>query len=187
MNTVFFKEGLKNYGEVGAWVPSSRYIVQRILRALEPTDRFIIEYGAGDGIITKALLRHLPADGKIIAVEINKDLAGEIQRVNDSRLRVLHDDARHVSRRLSELGLPRIDAVICGVPLSTRALFNRNIRATQEEIIANSSAAMAPGGRFIFYQHTPVALPALKRFFSDVKWHFEPRNFLPYLVMVARK
>ncbi|TSC75417.1 MAG: type 12 methyltransferase [Parcubacteria group bacterium Gr01-1014_33] len=187
MNTVFFKEGLKDYGGVGAWVPSSRYIVQRILKVLEPTDRFIIEYGAGDGVITKALLRHLPADGKVIAVEINKDLVGEMERINDPRLRVLHDDARYVSRDLFGLGLPRIDAVICGVPLSTRALLDRDIRAMQEEIIANSSAAMAPGGRFIFYQHTPVALPVLKRFFSDVKWQFEPRNFLPYLVMVARK
>ena len=187
MNTVFFKEGLKNYGEVGAWVPSSRYIVERILKALEPTDRFIIEYGAGDGIITKALLHNLPRDGKIIAVEINKYLAGEMERINDPRLCVLHDDARNVSRRLSGLGLPRIDAVICGVPLSTRALFNRNIHAMQEEIIANSSAAMAAGARIIFYQHTPVALPTLKRFFSNVEWQFEPRNFLPYLVMVARK
>ena len=187
MNTIFFKKALKDYSQVGAWVPSSRYIVQRILKVLEPTDRFIIEYGAGDGVITKALLCHLPADGKVIAVEINKDLVGEIKRINDPRLRVLHDDARRVSRDLSGLGLPRIDAIICGVPLSTRALLDRDIHAMQEEIIANSSAAMVPGGRFIFYQHTLVALPALKRFFSNVEVQFEPRNFLPYLIMVARK
>ena len=109
---VFFKEGLKDYGEVGAWVPSSRYTIQRIIRALAPTDRFIVEYGAGDGIITKALLHWLPAEGRVIAVEINSKLAIELGRIEDSRLRVLQEDARVVSRRLVSLGLPRIDTFV---------------------------------------------------------------------------
>lgn len=184
---VFFKEALKDYGEVGAWVPSSRYTVQRILQGLEPTDRFIIEYGAGDGVVTKTLLRRLPADGHVVAVEINRELAGELRRIGDHRLHVLEEDVRAVSRRLGSLGLPRIDAFVCGVPLSTRALLDPEIRAMQEEIIANSAAVLRPGGRFVFYQHTPVAIPTLKKFFSEVDWTFEPRNFLPYLVMVAKK
>lgn len=187
MSNIFFKEALKDYGEVGAWVPSSRYTTRRIVNALNPADRFIIEYGAGDGVVTKALLSRLPADGQVVAVEINRELAAELERIGDSRLRVLTEDARAVSRRLASLGLPRIDAFICGVPLSTRALLDRKIRIMQEEIIANSASALAPGGRFIFYQHTPVAIPTLKKFFSDVDWTFEPRNFLPYLVMVAKK
>ncbi len=184
---VFLREGLKNYGEVGAWVPSSRYIIRRITDALLPADRFIVEYGAGDGVVTKTLLQRLPADGQVVAVEINSELASELARIEDSRLHIVQDDARTVSRRLTSLGLPRIDAFICGVPLSTRALLHPEIRAMQAEIIANSAAALAPGGRFIFYQHTPVAIPTLKKFFSDVEWTFEPRNFLPYIVMVARK
>ncbi len=183
----FLKTAFRDYAQVGALVPSSRYVAERIVGCLSPADRFIVEYGAGDGVITRTLLPKLPAEGRVVAVEIKHELVAELERINDPRLRVIHDDARNVSCQLSQLDLPQIDAVICGIPLSTRALVDRGIRAMQREIIANSASALAPGGRFILYQHTFVAIPTLKKFFSRVEWRFEPRNFLPYLIMVAKK
>ncbi len=176
----FLKTALKDY-RVAALTPSSHYVVTGIMRMLPPDARCVVEYGAGDGVITRAILAALGREGKVIAVELNKAFAAALSRIDDPRLTVINEDVAAVSQRLNKLGALPIDAVISGIPFS---YLNRTVR---EEIVASTHKAITRGGRFIVDQHSLFLVPLLKRYFSSVQWRFEPRNFPPHFTMMAEK
>ncbi len=172
----FAKIALVDYCKVAALVPSSQYITRKILSQFEPEHKIIVEYGAGDGVITKEILKILPADGKIIAIELHPDLLTELEKINDSRLMIWRGDVLELSA-----SLPKADIIISGIPFS---LFSRE---KEEKIIQQTVNALNEGGLFIAYQNSPILLKTLNKFFSEIKWLFEPRNFLPYFILICKK
>ncbi len=172
----FLKIALKDYCVVGELMPTSRYAVRRILNQIKPETRTVIEYGAGDGVITKEILKVLPVNGKIIAIEINSDLLAELKKINDPRLLILQGDVLELGK-----SLPKSDIIVSGIP------FSQISREKAEKIIRQSANALNEGGLFIAYQNTPILLKTLKKIFPETKLLFEPRNFLPYFIFVSKK
>lgn len=182
MKTVEFLKIAAKDRMVGAFTVSTRFVAKKVAEEIKPDHKFIVEFGAGNGIITKGLLKKIPADGRIAAIELNKEFMPYLARINDKRLTVISGDALKISRDFSRLGFPKIDAVISGMPLS---LFEKRNR---EELIRNTARGIRNGGVFIVYQYTPFfALPLLKKYFKKVTNKFEPRNLPPYFVMAAEK
>ena len=180
--TKFLNTALHDY-KVGAITPSSRFVVKQIIKKLpRHSCAYIIEYGAGDGIITKALLEHLPRDGKLIAIEMNPHFIALLKKIRDSRLEVIHGDVLHLCKNLSDLKLPRIDAVISGIPFS---FFNSDER----HLIAKQTyQKLSEHGRFILYQFSPLMYPYLNKYFKKkISISLELRNIPPYLIIVAEK
>ena len=97
----FLKTALKDF-KAGAIAASSKYAVKRIVKEIPPVCRSVIEYGAGDGIITKKILDKLPTDGKIIAVEINHGFVGKLREIKDARLEVSANDVAVFSKNLAD-------------------------------------------------------------------------------------
>lgn len=178
----FIKIAIQDYRTVAAISPTSRYAAGRIVKEIKERHKFIVEYGAGNGAITKEILRKIPADGRLIAVELNKNFIAELEKINDKRLTIINSDVFEVSKNLTKLGLPRIDAVISGIP------FSYINSAKRKEIIRNTYRALADSGVFIVYQHSPLIRSLLESSFKkNVRLYFEPRNFLPYFIMSAEK
>ncbi len=172
----FLKIALSDYRMVGEFLPSSKYVVRRILNQFKPGYRTIIEYGAGEGVITREILKILPANGKIIAIELHPDLLAELQKIRDPRLEIWSGDVLRLSK-----ALPKSDIVISGIP------FSQISHEKQVTIIRQTAEALNKGGIFIAYQNSPILLKTLKKFFSETKWLFEPRNIFPYFIMIAKK
>ncbi len=172
----FLKIALMNYWTVATLMPTSRYAIRKILNQFKPEHRMVVEYGAGDGVITKEILRILPADGKILAIELNPDFFTELQKIRDPRLEVWRGDVVELSK-----SLPKADIVISGIP------FSRMSREKAEKIIRQSADALNEGGIFIAYQNSSILLKTMKKIFSETKWLFEPRNFLPYFILIGKK
>lgn len=177
----FIKIAVKDYKKVGAVTITSQHTIKRVLKVLKPEYKYIVEYGAGNGVITKELLKALPADGKLIAIELNGQLFGELSKIKDPRLKAVHGDVLSESKDFSQLGLPRLDAVISSLPL---ALLSGKQR---EQLIENTYQGLVYGGRFIVCQYTLIVLPVLKNKFKKVSYSLEVRNLLPYFVMVGEK
>lgn len=178
----FLKTALRDY-KVGAFTPSSNFVVKQILKKLPHHSRAcIIEYGAGDGVITKALLEHMPRDGKLIAIEMNPHFIALLKKIHDPRLQVVQGDVLKICKNLSDLKLPRIDAVISGIPFSFFSSNERHVIAKQ------TFQKLSEHGRFIIYQVSPLMFPYLKKYFNKkINLSFEVRNFPPYFIMVAEK
>ncbi len=161
-------------------MPSSRYTIAAAVRKLPANARFVVEYGAGDGVFTKELLRALPSDGKLLAIEINQEFLPKLFAIKDNRLSVYHGDIRDALECLGEFGISRVDAIVSGIPFTF--LSSRGRR----DIILKTHGVLKEGGRFIAYQTSPLLVPYLKAF-KKVDIQFEPRNFPPYFVMTAIK
>lgn len=176
----FIKVALKDY-KVGALTKSSPYTVRAILKQVRPGYKLVVEYGAGDGVITKELLSRLPGDAKVVAVELNKDFLPLLQDIKDDRLAVKNEDVVRLSENFSPAGIKAADAVISGIPFS---FFKPE---TRDQIVRNTCRNLREGGVFIVYQYSPLMLPVLKKHFKHVTMSVEPRNIFPYFIMVAEK
>ncbi len=176
----FFKAALRDY-RIGALTKSSPFVVNRIASFLPPDPRCIVEYGAGDGIVTKKLLQVLSPDGQLLAIEFNDDLLRGLKSIPDPRLRVIEHDVANVISSRTQFSVPPAHAVVSGIPFS---FFSSHRR---EEIVRDTFSLLTPGGVFVLYQYSFLMLPVLKNVFGSAHLAFEPRNFPPYFIMVARK
>ena len=176
----FIKTVLGNY-KVGTFMPSSKYVIKKIIKEIKPHHKFIVEYGAGNGAITKEILKILPPNGKLIAVELDNNFINELKKIKDQRLTIIQEDAFKISERLKTL-LPTIDVVVSSLPFM---IIKQN---KIKEIIENTHNALSKQGVFIICQHFPIVFLYLKKFFkNNIKWNFEPRNSIPYFIITAKK
>lgn len=162
--------------KIAAVMPSSRYAVREILRCVPGGVRNVIEYGSGDGAVTRGLLEILPDNGRLVAFETNPELFRETASIDDSRLTVIRGDATHASEFAGSDRLPQFDLVVSGIPFSmmSAAERDRTVRMTWE--------LLRPGGVFLVYQVSPLMMPYLKRRFVT-QMRFEPLNVPPYFIM----
>lgn len=144
----FFQAFLRKPREVGSIIPSSRFLMRRVVReARVDRAKLVVELGPGTGGSTRALLRAMRPDAKLLAIEINPRFARLMaSSIRDPRLVVHEGSAEDVTGALREHGLGTPDVVLSGIPFSTmpRTLGLGIVRAVHE--------ALAPGGRFVAYQ-----------------------------------
>ena len=169
--TTFFKHPLM----LGSIFPSSRYLVEHLLEAIDFTRaRVVVEYGPGTGPITCRILERLSPHAKLIAIETNPGLAEHLETSSaDPRLIVVNGSAADVQTILAQHGYAGADYIISGIPFSTMP------HRVRTEVLTATRAALNPGGRLLVYQFTRTILPYLRRHFSIIDCDFELRNVLP--------
>ncbi len=177
----FIKIAVKDYKKVGAVTITSPHTIRRVLKGLKPGSKYIVEYGAGNGVITKEILKTLPEDGKLVAIELHAPLLEKLSEIQDKRLIVINGDVLKESGDFNRLGLPTVDAVISSLPL---ALFSGKER---KQLVEHTYKGLSEGGRFIICQYSLLALPLLKRVFKKINYSLELRNIPPYFVIVGEK
>jgi len=179
----YFKEVLRDY-KVAAFMGSSRYTIRRMIEEMPENTRVVVEYGAGEGVITRKILEQLSPEGKLWAIEFNPYLASLLEEIQDSRLVILRDNVFEIAPHLREhVGRP-VDFIVSGIPFSPWAGADH---AQRDETVRATHDALGPGGRLVAYQFTPLLMCAIKKHFPRTWWRFEPRNFLPYFIMVGEK
>jgi phospholipid N-methyltransferase len=172
---LFAKNFFRHPKMLGSLIPSSRFLIERLLRHIEwDQARVIVEYGPGVGTFTGEILRFMRPDAMLIVVETNPEFVAFLCRsFTDARLRVVHGSAAEVESVLAERGLSSADYVVSGIPLSTLPDSGR------EEILRSTHRVLSPEGALLVYQFSPKVLPDLRRIFSRVNRSFEPLNVLP--------
>ena len=113
-------DGLNFFRATRQLVPSSRYLVEAMIDPL-PLEQaeLVVEFGPGTGVMTRALLKRLPADGKLLAFEINPRFVRQLRKaLPDPRLQVLEASADSVGQVLRQKGRNRVDGVISSLGLT---------------------------------------------------------------------
>jgi phospholipid N-methyltransferase len=175
----FLKTALSDFRHAGTLFPSSQAVSDEIGLALNG-HRFVVEYGAGDGAVTQQILRHMPADGKLLALEINEEFSDALAALGDARLAVKRQDVVHFLHN-GAIDLPKVEAVVSGIPLSFLD------PATRAAVIRRTKEILVPGGIFVIYQASPFFFPLMRMHFPNAKMHLSLRNLLPpYFIAVAR-
>jgi phospholipid N-methyltransferase len=180
---LFSRNFIKHPRMLGSLIPSSRFLVNRLLSQVDWAKAgTIVEYGPGVGTITGEILRRLRPDGTLVAIDTNRDFARYLTRTfRDDRLHVIEGSAADAESNLRERGLGRADYVISGIPYST---MDPELR---DRIIQSTHDVLQPDGSFLVYQFTKAVLPYLHQVFPQVQQEFEPRNIMPARLFYCRR
>ena len=172
---LFGRNFFKHPQMLGSLIPSSRFLVSRLLRRVDwRRARVIVEYGPGVGVFTTEILRRMGPDATLVVFETNGEFVDFVRRaLPDPRLHVIHGSAADIGTVLAQLGLTHADYIVSGIPYSTMPA---DIR---DSILQESHAALGAQGHFLVYQFSRAALPHLRRVFSQVELDFEPLNIPP--------
>ena len=165
----FIYEFLKYPIQIGTMTQSSKCLAKRMAEQIDGSTE-VIEFGAGTGSVTTEILKRLPENGQLTCFEINPQFCRCLEKINDSRLKVINDDARNCENYVDGL-----DCIVSGLPL---ILFTKS---KKEKILAITSKSK----KYIQLQYTPLLGKKMRHYFSDVKLKFVPQNLPPAFIYVC--
>lgn len=143
----FLKGFLKSPREVGSVIPSSKFLEARIRRVIDAAHaRTAVELGPGTGGTTRAVLRDMPAHGRLLAIDTNPIFIRKLKRIDDPRLIAQKGNAQSLAAIMRGYDLPAPEVIFSGIPFSTMPT------ASALDILSSVWRALAPGGRFLAYQ-----------------------------------
>ena len=166
----FVKEFLKHPTQVGAVAESSGFLARKMAQQIGNAQN-VVEFGPGTGSVTKEILRHLPATGKLTCLEINPKFCEDLKKIKDGRLEIVNGDVRNFSRQIENY-----DCILSSLPLG---IFEKTQR---DKIIAISGRAK----KYVQFQYTPFLKSKFKKYFEDVEIKFVPLNIPPAFVYVSK-
>ncbi|OGI62476.1 hypothetical protein A2818_01090 [Candidatus Nomurabacteria bacterium RIFCSPHIGHO2_01_FULL_40_12] len=179
----FMKVALLSDKNTGTIFRSSSYVVNGVLEIINNKPlRQIIEYGPGDGVLTCELLKCLPPDGKLLAVEIDPKFLQMLRAISDPRLSVIDGKMQNVCQNIKAYDFNNVDLIVSSIPFSLLSKIER------ETVVSSTKNALAPDGMFIvFHQYSHIMAKPLRKFFGEVNIKFEIRNFFPCFIISAKK
>lgn len=177
----FIGQFIKDY-KVGAISKSSPATIGKVCAGIDfSRDITVVEYGPGDGTITKVMLGKMTPRSRIIAIETNRAFIRHLAKISDPRLIISAGRAQDVAGILEKLAVTRPEYVISGIPFSFLPKRDRKHIAEQTYRILDTN------GKFIVYQYTPAMAKRLKKIFGNIQISFVPLNLPSYFVMESKK
>lgn len=181
-NIELLAETIKNIKTVGTVTFSSKYLVKQMVAPIDFANaQCIVELGAGNGCITKALLQNMRPNARLLAFEVNTKFCELIQQEvgNDPRLILINDSAEHIARYLQQYDFQQADYIVSAVPmLSIPDIVVTNILQAVE-------STLRPKGLFIHLSYSPATSKKFERQFLSVKTKLTLRNLPPAFVFVC--
>lgn len=181
----FLRAFMEDPVAMSSLIPTSRYVADRIIGKINGDARKVVmEYGPGDGAVTKRLLEPgvLTEDSRVILIERSEILARELEEtIDDKRVTVRHDSAENAARILHECGEERADHILLSIPLSTMEA------PVRERILQESRELLHEEGSLIAFLFHPKVRGFIRSVFPDMHTEWEPRNLPPLFVMEAKK
>ena len=178
---LFFRRFLAHPLRLASILESSPALSRLVAEQLpsEPGD-FVVELGAGTGPVTRALLAAGVAPERLIAVEIDPEMAAFLRR-RFPGVTVLECDALALERTLPAEALGRVGAVICGLPISLLPV------AQRAELVGTMLSLLPPGRPFLAYTHRLTSpLPAAELGLVGERLAFTLLNLPPASVWAYR-
>lgn len=176
---LFFRSFLAHPRQVGAILPTSRRAVNDMLDLTDFTGaRCVVEFGAGTGVYTREILARLRPDARLVAFEVDPDLAAALEReFTDPRLRVVTDSAAEAETYLDG---SRADIIVSGLPFTSLP------SGLGRRILERAREALGPGGVLLVLQYSPMIQGELRRMFGAVRWRLSPFNVPPAFLFACR-
>jgi phospholipid N-methyltransferase len=164
--------------EVASIVPSSRFLMRRVVRGADVAHaKLVVELGPGTGGSTRAMLRAMRPDARLLAIEIHPGFVRLLRRtIDDPRLIVHEGSATDLAAILRQHGLGAPEVVFSGIP------FSQIPETTGLGILRAVQEALAPGGRFVAYQARDRVEKLGRSVFGRPRVQLELRNVPPMRV-----
>ena len=184
MSTIeFFREGIKNLKTVGTITRSSKFVCKEMVSFIDfSTAKVIVELGAGDGVITKHILKGMRPDAKLLVFEVNEAFCDLLHNINDDRLIVVADSAEKIGDYLTKNNLgDTADYIISAIP------FVALPDELSYQIVEASRDHLSKGGLYVQLHYSLLVRKMYKKVFGNVDVNFVPLNIPPAFVLVSEK
>jgi len=170
---LFLRRWLANPLQMGSVVPSSPALCRRVAGQVRRAEgEWVVELGAGTGVITRALLAGGIPAGRVAVVEIVPDMAGHL-RATLPGVDVIAGDARALPDLLPRARHGRVGTVICGIPLVL-------LPVAEQRRFIDAMLAVAPGRGFLHYSYCATSpLPWRKHGLVARREAWTPLNLPP--------
>ncbi len=185
----FLRAYVRSPLQVGALWPSSRRLAAAMTQWVNwDRVRVVVEFGAGTGALTPAILKSAAADCRVLLIERDARMAASLKRQFGSA-NVVHGDVQSARAYCDEAGIDRADVVISSLPWAslTPVVQARCMKAAKTILhrdgffatYAHLQSLMLPGGRRL-NRILPRVFDCVER--SPIVW----RNSLPAFVYQCR-
>ena len=183
MNRIdYLREGIKNLKTMGTIARSSRQLCKNMVSHVNFSDaELIVELGAGDGVITKYILRKLKPDAKLLVFEVNPKFCMILRQIKYPRLILAEASAEKLGEYVEKMGFTKVDYVISAIPFVVLP------KQLGLDIIGKCHDYLKKGGRFVQLHYSLVAKNIYERIFGNVNISFVPINIPPAFVLVSEK
>lgn len=170
---LFLRRWLANPLQMGSVVPSSPALCRRVVQQVRrQRDEWVIELGAGTGVVSRALLEGGLPPERVTVVEIVPDMADHL-RVLLPGVDVIEGDARALPDLIPRGRHGQVGTVICGIPLVL-------LPVREQRRFIDAMAAVAPGRGFLHYSYCVTSpLPARKHGLVAKREAWTPLNLPP--------
>ncbi|WP_252191120.1 class I SAM-dependent methyltransferase [Polaribacter sp. Q13] len=177
------KESIKNLKTLGTVTPSSRFLAERMLKKIDFSKvEVLVEFGPGDGVITKLILEKLPKNATLICFEINDNFYDQLSDIKNKQLVVVKSSAEKIGEELKKLNFHKTCHIISSLPLTIIP------EEVTNEILEKSFDVLEDNGTFIQFQYSLTYFKKLKSMFNQsISLGFEPLNFPPAFVYHCKK
>tara|TARA_B110000116_G_scaffold117839_1_gene102196 strand:+ start:531 stop:1085 length:555 start_codon:yes stop_codon:yes gene_type:complete len=176
-NIQFIKESLKNLKEVGTLLPSSKFVVSKMIEPINfKNDISILELGPGTGVITKEILKKMTSKSKLFCFETNKSFQNELKQKFKDEITLINDSAANMKFHLNKYKITKVDYIISSVPLVTLQ------RETTNKILATSAEVLGQKKRFVQLQYSKLLDKRLEQYFNQIDIKFTPKNYIPAFI-----
>ena len=152
----------------GAIAPSSQFLARTMVEGLDlQSAGAVLEYGPGTGSFTGEILRQLRPSAKLVAIELNPELADSF-RTHHPNVTLVQDSVANVERICSREGIRSVDCIVSGLPWASFS------RAMQTEFLDAMMRVLKPGGRFVTFAYLHgLVLPPGKSFAALLPRYFK--------------
>ena len=174
---LFFGKFLRHGTKIASLAPSSPWLSRATVGNVDwDKARVLVELGSGTGPITKVIAERAHPDCRVIALERDHDFAEILrERFRDRpNLEVIEGDVRDLAEILVARGVERADHIISGLPVPS---FPKDLQLDLFRVVKR---VLAPAGTYNQITEIPWVYQGLyRKFFDEVRFVFEPRNFPP--------
>lgn len=178
----FLKEGLRNIKTVGTVTRSSRYLCDKMINHSKiHKARYIMELGAGDGVLTKRILDRMPDNCKLVVFEINEKFVDILNSIQDERLIVIGDSAENIEEHLSSHNIEKLDIVFSALPFT---VFPKEVA---KNIVNRAKDKLKLEGEYLQIHYSLLAKKMYEDIFKNVQVYFQPINIPPAFVLKSLK
>ena len=177
----FFINTILSGGKVGAIAKSSDYVVEGVLKHVQGPLDTVVEYGPGDGVMTKAILKYLRPQGRLVAIESDPEFVKILREIGGPRVEIIEGNVEEVISHES-WSIKDADLVLSSIPFSFLTFLER------DRVVAKTYEMLRPHGScIVFHQYSTLIKETLEKHFGTVTAEFEPRNVFPCFILVAKK
>ena len=176
----FLIQGVKNIKEVGALTRSGPILCRKMISPI-PNDRdvVVVELGAGDGVITRHLLKKITPNSRVISVELNEKLFVELSKIKDDRFLAVNDTIQNLDKILEKLKIDQMDHMVSAIPFMI--MDNKMVI----DFLNKYKNYIKPNGTFTQVHYGPKK-KFYEKIFGNAKVHIVLANVPPAIVVESK-